>query len=252
MECVVEPRCTDTVLPRPSRRIWTHPALTSHSAVVLTGTRLYLASNDSPPSPDSLSKLKLGGNPEELLGKALLIIPLAEVIRATEDLETNTIALEYGSREARSVSITLTDEESTDELFMGLWRRLASEFELNPDTDRIRSARKPLAVMLGMVLTTFLAAYIVQLAEEFHTAHAVSTTNGTLVLTDSNRVYLKELADRRSLCYVAGGIGLAAAQIWLYRRLTRPATCLIIQRSVSDVPSEEHIVPHLRGATNAT
>ena len=65
----VEVRALGTPLPAPSkRRIWAQPEVASHSLVVLTSDRLYLAPLGSDPRPETVAAITAGGDVEVLLG----------------------------------------------------------------------------------------------------------------------------------------------------------------------------------------
>lgn len=198
----------DTTLPGATRRrVWHAPAVRSHSLVVLTATRLYLAPPAGSPAPEVLAALAGGADPDDLLGTAA-VVELGAVRRVRNDLLGNALVVESGP--AGRVVVTFAAAETADEVYAALWRRLGDEVVLSPyRPGSAAAAREPVGVMLGLFLATAVLAVLAAVADDIA---------ATL-----------PLPDWRWVC-AAGGAVLAVAQVWLYRRLTRPPVRLELVR----------------------
>lgn len=201
------PAADDTTLPGATgRRVWRAPAVRSHSLVVLTATRLYLTPRAAPPRPDAVAALAAGADPADVLGPAAVAVELAAVRRVRHDLIRNALVVEAG---AGRVVLTFAAAETADEVYAAVWRRLGDEVALTPyRSDPATAAREPVGVMLGLLLATAVLAVAAAAAGD---------------------VASVALPDWRWVCG-AGGAGLAVAQVWLYRRLTRPPVRLELVR----------------------
>jgi hypothetical protein len=201
---------SDTTIPGMSRRrVWSAPEVTSHSIVVLTLPRLYLTPLIGPPRPDLLAAIETAPVVEAALGPLATSIDLAAVRRVKLDLPTNTLVIEHHSANSKHVQTLLTfaTSELADTVFTKLWRRLGVQFELHTNTsDAWDVARVPLVFMAAVLVFTGLFAI------------------GLNALADSvpaSSSLVRLLPNWRMVCGVGGGL-VAAAQVGLYRRLTRP------------------------------
>ena len=216
------------LLPQPSattppglarRRVWAAPDVRSHSLVVLTLPRLYLAPPTGAPKPETVAAIERGGDVEAVLGPLTTAVELAAVRRVRLDLLTNTLHVEYaaGDRGQAGVAVTFATAEAADAAFSRLWRRLGNEFALKPfRADPWAVARGPAAAALAVLAGAALLAV------------------GLNALDDLAAARQWDLAGRlpgwRSVCGLAGAAA-AGVTVWVYRRLTRPPERLDLVRS---------------------
>ena len=189
--------------------------MTSHSAVVLTATKLYVVPGSTPPPVDIVSAVTNGADPGERFGSMVTVVNLGAVRTVTHDLLANCITLEAtagsGMMEAWTsrATITFSEAEPADALFAKLWRRLGDDFKLRPDRPPLSKAvQAPLAVLAGILVATGALASAANAAADYGPASA-----GWLAPFKS--------IDWRFIATL-GGIAAALVQVWLYRRLTRP------------------------------
>lgn len=212
---------SDTTLPGQTRRhVWPAPEVTSHSLFVLTAARLFLAPGTGPPRPEALAALEAGGDPAAHIGPLGTVIDLAAVRRVTLSLEANTLRVEYGQpgKGLGLTAVRFASAETADTVFGKLWRRLGDRVVLVPPTpDPWSVIRVPLAVMAGVLAVTLTLAMALSAAPDVpHPAAA-------------HLAAAPEWADWRAVCG-SGGAALAVVQVWLYRRLTRPPSRLVLER----------------------
>ena len=107
------------------RRSWVHPELVSHSLVVLTLERLYLAPMVGDPKPETLAAVDAGGDLDAILGPLATTIDLVAVRRIKLDLMTNSLIIEYLGRghETSRATITFTTPEAAAACFTKMWPR---------------------------------------------------------------------------------------------------------------------------------
>jgi hypothetical protein len=220
------------------RRVWAHPDLTSHSLLVLTSDRLYLAPLAGPPKPEVVAAAVAGTDLGDLLGPLATEVDLATVRRVRLDLLANTLALDYETpRHGRSrQAITFAAAKTADACFTKVWRRLGSGCDLVPyRRDWWALARAPLAILGVVLLATAVLALGLSFVDGVGAGHAASVnlpgSDDRPVLV--SRTALGSLAawlDWRAVCAV-GGAAAAAAQVWLYRRLTTPPVSLELARA---------------------
>lgn len=222
------------------RRVWAHPDVKSHSLVVLTFERLHLAPLAGPPKPDLLVAAAYD-DLDAVLGPLAVTIDLVAVRRVKLHLPTNALTVEYlkdGLGTSRA-AVTFATAEAADACFTKLWRRLGDGFQTaNGKRDFWALARAPLALMFGALLATAALAVVVSVFEDFAAARAAVRAGpvgpepfavpGTLPRTPLE--VLVGWMDWRWVCAL-GGCAAAAAQVWLYRRLTRPPTVLELRRA---------------------
>lgn len=221
----------DSTLPGATRRrLWAHPDVRSHSVVVLTFERLHVAPLTGAPRPEFLAAtvaaIAGGDDIDDLLGPFALAVDLAAVRGVTLDLHTNALVVEYAKGGAATAALTLVfaTPETADACFTKLWRRLGDGCELRPYArDAWAAARAPLALLIGAVLVTAALALLLSVFEDVTVARA-----GAPPLAPLAR--LIGWMDWRAVCAL-GGAAMAAAQVWLYRRLTRPPAALELYRT---------------------
>ena len=213
---VVNASTLETTLPGATRRrVWAHPDAKSHSLVVLTFDRLLAAPLAGPPKPEVVSAVESGGDLDELLGPLAVAVDLVAVRRVQLDLLTNSLAVEYahGGLGTRRLTVTFATPEAADACFTKMWRRLGDGHKLQPYSRAARAAaRAPLALLAGVLLGTAALVLLSSVAED----------------TAAGRSRFGWL-NWRAVCAV-GGAAAAGAQVWLYRRLTRPPVKLELKR----------------------
>lgn len=230
---------TEATLPGSNRRrVWAHPDVKSHSVVVLTFERLHLAPLAGPPKPDLLVAAAYD-DLDEVLGPLATVIDLAAVRRVKLHLPTNTLAVEYlkdGVRTSRA-SVTFASAEVADAVFTKLWRRLGDEFKAtNGKRDFWTLGRGPLTLLFGALLATAALVILLSVFEDFASARAAlreapppDKFGVSPAIPQTPIEGLLGWLDWRWVCGV-GGCVAAGAQVWLYRRLTRPVTVLELKR----------------------
>jgi hypothetical protein len=198
------PRPIDLALARP--RVWTPPELTSHARLVILPDRLLL----SPPD-----------------GSADAEVTFDAIRRVRLDLLANAVAVETAGK--GPVAITFATPEAADAAFTRLWGRLGDGFTLLPyRRDPRLLARTPLLVLAAVLLVTATLAVLAGLADEYAAARAAGGVSVGL-LPPAPVEQLFGWLSWKAVCLV-GGAASAAAQVWLYRRLTQPPACLELVR----------------------
>jgi hypothetical protein len=229
--------------PAPSkRRVWSEPELTSHSLLVLTPERLYLASLGSAPRPETVASIAADGDVDELLGPLATTVDLPGVHRVHLDLLNNSLAVDYFGREntTRRATVTFSDHEAADACFTKLWRRLGNDVKLNDfQRDKAQLARAPLMLLFASLVVTAALALILSVFEDFGQARAAAESGQVAVGPLGERVEsipktplegLIGWMNWKVVCAI-GGVVAAASQVWLYRRLTTPPASLELLRS---------------------
>lgn len=201
------------------RRIWAAPEVTSHAAVVMTATKLYLIPGNSPPSADLLAAVQNGADPSDVFGALVTIVNLGAVLNVKHDLIANTVHLDAaagsgvtGAWTSRA-TIVFATAESADALYAKLWRRLGDEFKLRPDRmSKAQATSTPLTVLAGILIATALLALASNAAADY----------GPMTPTWLSPF---KMIDWRVIT-VLGGVFAAIVQVWMYRRLTQPPSLL--------------------------
>jgi hypothetical protein len=230
---------TETTTPGSNRRrVWAHPDVKSHSLVVLTFERLHLAPLAGPPKPDLLVAAAYD-DLDEVLGPLAVAIDLVAVRRVKLHLPTNTLSVEYvkGGIGTSRASVTFATADVADAVFTKLWRRLGDGFKAaNGKRDFWALARGPLALLFGALLATAALVILISVFEDFAAARAAlkdapppEKFGVSPAIPKTPIEGLLGWLDWRWVCG-AGGCAAAAAQVWLYRRLTRPVTTLELRR----------------------
>jgi hypothetical protein len=223
------------------RRVWVHPEVKSHSLVVLTFDRLQVMPLAEAPKPEVVAAVESGGDLTELLGPSAVDIDLDAVRQVKLDLLTNSLLIEYAKdgTNTTQLTVTFTSSEAADACFTKLWRRLGDAFQLQPyQRDAWSAARSPLVLLIGGLLTTALLALVLSVFEDMASARAAAqldmpdsnALDGAKNLPKSPLEVLLGWMDWRWVC-AFGGVVAAIAQVWLYRRLTRPPVALELKRS---------------------
>jgi hypothetical protein len=223
------------------RRTWSHPELVSHSVLVLTYDRLYLAPLAGTPKPEVLAAIDSGADLDVVLGPLTTVIDVVSMRQLKLDLLSNSLNVEYaGSRVGRAkLRITFTTPEAADACFTKIWRRVGDGFQLAPyQRDTWHSIRGPLG-LLGLVLfITAATAGLLSIREDAATArplHSNPTSTGELpaIVSSATKSANDSLLDGLNWKLVCGlgGIGAALSQIWMYRRLTTPPISLELVRT---------------------
>lgn len=211
---------SDTGIPALARRrVWAAPDVTSHSLIVLTLPRLYLAPPGAAWRPEAVATIEAAVDVEAALGPLATAIDLATVRRVRLDLPTNTLTIEYTAARAGSakVAVRFASWEAADAVFGKLWRRLGDGFALRPPRAAAWDvARAPVAFMAALLAGTGLAAVGLNALSDFAPADRWPIA--------------RLLPDWRVVCGTGGAV-VAAAQVWLYRRLTRPPERLELVRN---------------------
>jgi hypothetical protein len=235
----------ETTLPGATRRrTWAHPEVRSHSLVVLTFDRLYAAPLAGAPRPELLVAVEAGHDLDDLLGPLTVVIDLSAVRGVKLDLLSNSLLIEHGASGPGTSRLTVvfSSPEEADALYTKLWRRLGAGFQLAPyKRDPWAAARAPLALLVGALLVTAALALVLSVFEDMASARAAAQASapgsggsggpdGPRALPKSSLEVLFGWMNWRAVCAV-GGIVAAVAQVWLYRRLTRPPVALELVRS---------------------
>ena len=226
----------DSTLPGATRRRhWAQPDVKSHTLVVLTFERLHLAPLAGTPKPEIIAGLVGGDDLDDLLGPYAVTVDLIAVRDVKLDLLTNSLLVEYekGGLSTACVRIVFATAETADACFTKLWRRLGEGYKLRPYTrDAWAAARTPLTLLIGVLLVTAALALALSVFEDMASARAaqrIGGLDGAKALPKSPLEALTGWMDWRAVCAV-GGAAAAGAQVWLYRRLTRPPASLELMR----------------------
>ena len=220
------------------RRVWSHPELSSHSVVVLTFDRLYMAALTGSPKPELMAAIESGADLDELLGPLTTVIDLPAIRQLSLDLLTNSLNVEYsgnGSAKGR-LRLTFSNPEAADACFTKIWRRLGDGFQLVPyKKDSWQSIRGPLGLLAVVLLATAVLSGLMSVYQDMASprqAQAASHSETAAVHEFANSRWnsLSKILNWRVICGL-GGIGAACAQVWMYRRLTTPPVSLELIRT---------------------
>ena len=238
----VEVRALGASLPAASkRRIWSHPEAASHSLVVLTPDRLYLAPLGSDPRPETVNAITAGGDVDRLLGPLATSIDLVGMQRVRLDLLSNSLHIDsVGRYNTSSATVTFATPEAADACFTKTWRRLGDGMKLNDyQRDKTALARAPLTLLVMSLLITAALAIVISVFEDFGAAREAAEGGAVAVGPLGERVDaipktplegLIGWMDWRVICAIGGTVA-AASQVWLYRRLTTPPVALELVRA---------------------
>jgi hypothetical protein len=219
------------------RRTWAHPEVQSHSLVVLTSDRLYATPLAGAPRPEILAAVEAGHDLDDLLGTLTVVIDLGAVRGAKLDLLTNSLVVEYakGGLGTSRLTVVFSTPEAADAFYTKLWRRLGDGFRLAPyKSDPWTAARAPLALLAGALLVTAALALVLSVFEDMASARAAAQLGAPGPGgPDGPKAPLEVLLgwmNWRAVCAL-GGVVAAVAQVWLYRKLTRPPVALELVRT---------------------
>ena len=228
-----------TALSGGTRRTWAHPEVRSHSLVVLTADRIYAAPLAGAPRPEIIAAVAAGGDLDDLLGSLAVVIDLSSVRRLKHNLLTNALVIDYDTGRAGTSQLTLAfaHPETADACYTKLWRRLGKDFQLRPyKRDAWAVARSPLVLLIGALVATAILALVLSVFEDMASARAAARAAADLGGSDAPRSGPTRLEvfvgwmNWRVVCAVGGSVA-AAAQVWLFRRVTRPPESLVLERS---------------------
>jgi hypothetical protein len=232
----------ETALPAHTRRrTWSHPDVKSHSLVVLTFDRLYAAPLAGAPKPETLAAVEAGADLDDLFGPLAVAVDLVAVRRVKLDLLTNSLVVEYasGGIGTRRLTVVFATAEAADKCFTKVWRRLGDGCQLLPyQRDSWSLARAPLTLLAAVLLITAATALTLSVFEDMASARAAAKvdTPGLGGLGNKGNLPKSPLEallgwmNWRVVCAV-GGVGAAASQVWLFRRLTSPPLSLELMRN---------------------
>jgi hypothetical protein len=209
--------------------------------VVLTFDRLHAAPLAGAPKPELVAAVEAGGDLGELLDPLAVTISLADVRQVKLDLLANSLTLDCAKDGAGNSHLTLAFEtpEAADLCFTKIWRRLGDGFQLQPyGRDPWSAARSPLVLLVGSLLTTALLVFVLSVFEDMASVRAAVEASepgpdglgAPRALPKSSLEVLLGWMDWRWVCGF-GGVVAAVAQVWLYRRLTRPPVALELKRN---------------------
>lgn len=229
----------ETVFPGATRRhVWAYPDVTSHSLVVLTFDRLYVTPLAGEPDPDLVLAIGAGEDLTAALPQAVCV-ELATVRGAKHDLLTNTLVFEYASGSGTEVlTVTFATPETADACYTKTWHRLGGDFKLRPyKRDARDAARAPLLALLTVFVLTAALALTISVQEDTASARVAEYRHAVEQAGADGPAVAPPRVDRplgwlgwRGVCAL-GGIAAAGAQVWLYRRLTRPPVSLELVRT---------------------
>ncbi|HEY1192016.1 MAG TPA: hypothetical protein VGE74_30580 [Gemmata sp.] len=214
------------------RRVWEHPDVTSHSLVVLTASRVYLAPLTGAPKTELVSAIENGGDLDALLGPLVVAVELTEVRRLKLNLLTNSLIVEYrsGGTGTSRLTVVFATPEAADLCFTKFWRRLGDGCQLQPHTRGAWAlARTPLVLLVSALIATAVLALALSAFEDVAPARAAQRADAPR----PDRSPLEHLLgglDWRVVC-AAGGLIAGLSQVWLYRRFTQPPQALEVMRT---------------------
>lgn len=234
MTAAGEPTLDTTAPGATRRRVWAHPDVSSHSLVLLTATRLYLAPLAGVPKADLVSALENGGDPDELLGPLAVVVDLGAVRRLTLDLIRNALAVEYvsGGQGAARLTVAFAAPEVADLCFTKVWRRLGDGCRLQPyKRDAWALARSPVALLVGALVVTAALALAQSAFEDMASARAAALpADAPHVVSKGPLERALGKLDWRAVCALGGAVA-GLSQVWLYRRFTQPPRSLEVVRT---------------------
>jgi hypothetical protein len=235
---VLNPLPLDTTIPgHTRRRTWSHPELSSHSVLVLTFDRLYLAPLAGSPKSVTLAAIDAGVDLDDLLGPLTTVIDLEDIRQLTLELVVNSLTIECSGRDMKRSRLRLTfaTPEAADACFTKIWRRLGNEFQLAPyKRDAWHSIRSPLVLLAVVLIATAVIAGMLSINEDMASTHLSSLHHGSISgstasvgAVKSTWASLLDWLNWKVVCGL-GGVAAACSQVWLYRRLTTPPESLEI------------------------
>ena len=240
MPALKAPLLDTTVAANTRRRIWRNPELKSHSLLVLTLGKVYLAPLTGAPKSEVVESAESGADLDELFGPLATAVDLTAVRRVKLDLLTNSLVVDHGGPGggSRQLTVVFATPEAADACFTRVWRRLGEGFALAPyKRDSWALARAPLVLLGAILAITGALALAANVAEDFAAARAAAVSVpaagelGTPVTVHKTPFdTLVGWLNWRVVCGV-GGAAAAVVQVWLYRRLTQPPVRLELTRT---------------------
>jgi hypothetical protein len=226
----------DTTIPgHTRRRLWSHPELSSHSVLVLTFDRFYLAPLAGTPKSATLAAIEAGADLDDLLGPLTTVIDLDNIRQLRLELVANSLTIEYEGRGLKRsrVRLTFATPEAADACFTKIWRRLGDDYQLAPyKRDAWHSMRSPLALLAFILLVTAVLAGMVSIYEDMASTHLSPSNHAAAGLpiekVEAAKSYWSVFFGWMNWKVVCGlgGVAAACSQVWLYRRLTTPPESL--------------------------
>jgi hypothetical protein len=215
------------------RRVWKHPELQSHSALVLAADRLTLVPLAG--EQETLPDIDVEPDADTLPRPGTVAVALADIDRLKLDLLTNSIAVDH--RGGRS-TIVFASPVAADACFTRVWRRMGDRFRLLPyKASAWELARTPLALLGALFAATAALAIVLGMFEDLGLAHGAGAVSlpaaDDLVTTPRGPKSAAEVllgwADWRVVCGLGGALA-AVIQVWMYRRVTQPPVELELVR----------------------
>lgn len=221
------------------RRVWFHPELESHSLLVLTADRVYLAPLAGSPRPEVVAATAAaaagGADLDDLLGALATVIELAAVRRVKLDLLSNALLIDI-SRSGRAksrIGVTFATAAAADACFSRIWRRLGGGKLESQQRDWWSLTRGPLLLIAGILAATALLTLTIVVVDGLPTSQSAASVNvpgGPVLVPRSPLQAIFGWMDWRVVCAL-GGAATAVAQVWMYRRLTQPPVALEVIRT---------------------
>jgi hypothetical protein len=211
------------------RRVFTFPAVQSHSLIVMTETSIHLTPLTGEPNPELVKAIESGADLDELLDPLATSLELASVRKVKLDLIDNSLTVDFAtpSHTPGWLEMRFATQKAADTCFTRLWRRLGAGYELLPyRRDAWSLVRVPVLMMMGVLTLTLVLAMIAHGYEEGAEARA-----GGMLVKQAPTFF--ETVFRWFPWEVICGIGGAMAavlQVWIYRRLTEPPVKLVVAR----------------------
>lgn len=201
---------------------WALPDLQSHALLVLARSEMFLAPLSSEkPNSTRIADAEDDADLAELLGPDVPAVPLDSIRGARLDLLQNALAIEL---DRGRLDLKFNSARAADACFTQLWRRLVPRLRLNTlQGSRWSRARLPLTVLgaiLAIVAALALAISVVDGLPTTGEGASIRIPGGSLNVPASVHALIGWM-DWRVVCAL-GGAAAAAAQVWLYRRVTQP------------------------------
>lgn len=192
--------------------------MVSHSLMVLTLPRLFLAPATGGAHSESVQALEQGADIESVVGPLATVIDLHSIKRVQLDLVQNSLRIEYINTLTgkASTAIRFASSEIADAAFSKLWRRLGQEYRLQPyRPEPYALAQIPIIAILTVLLTTAFLAIAMNVLQD--------------VPLFGNPTWASMLPGWKVICSFGGAVA-ALITVWLHRRLTSPPERLVLIR----------------------
>jgi len=216
------------------RCAWSHPELGSHSLLALTQTELYLVPYTGDSHPELVAAAETETELSGLLGPQVPPIDLTTIRRVKLDLLQNSLDITLADGR---INLRFTTSKDADACFTQLWQRLGAQARLESSQGTWWArARLPMTVLGAILAITAALALSISVVDSLpDTGEAASLTvpGGPVNVPESVHGLIGWM-DWRAVC-VLGGIGAAAAQVWLYRQVTQPPVSLELFRAETEL-----------------